>query len=53
MFSRSKFMFDFDISLFMLNMCNTIIRHFDCICLYWASMYSHIHVIVKFTCLKD
>jgi len=23
-------MFDFDISLFMLNMCNTIVTYFDC-----------------------
>jgi len=45
-------MFDFDISLLILNMYNTIIRYFDCSHVSIA-MYSHMHVIVKFTCLQD
>ena len=47
-------MFDFDISLFMSNMCSAIIRYFDCSQVsIEVSMYSHMHVIVKFTCLED
>ena len=36
----SNLMFHLDISLFMLNMCNTIIRYFDCS-----------HVSIEFLCI--
>ena len=42
-------MFDLDMPLFMLNMCNSIIRYFDCshVSIEFV-LYSHIYVMVKF-----
>jgi len=45
-------MFDFDISLFMLRMCNTILRYCDCSHVSIEFLCSHVYMIVKLTCLR-